>query len=491
MYRFGDGTPFPLRENFIETLVAAVDCCVALYQVEARIEEHEARVHEVRRRATEELRRLDALFGLIETALAPLAAHKDQRGRASVSEQAAARIYEGATTIIRNSRTSVTRKRETAEQEVVPPSVRDAVPVALGQFFAHHQLPHTRWQAHWRASGHEPASADLVAHATRGLEIEFRASPPPDSFWSRPIPMSELLKEEVTALVEGEKGRTRPVRIDPMVLTEVQVAPGREAMVLRESIKRPSGGLHVVLARPGEMGPLAVQLDKRDQNRGQPFYLDEASAGAIKGAWRALERELPSLVACRDEMAGAELGGHDVAELEHPAQLAETILLAMAPLVREMRMRSRVPGELILKRDLTVDRREEMFVPREALWNKLAELSPRHRQLFEAIGLSNEATTEFINRAASKAGRARAPVGTGPEHVIPPPELPTLESYGFERDPDLIDSRRPRAGSTGVRSAAPEPPTGEDGVSEVEVTSPRSEQTEVSVVSGIIEHASA
>lgn len=491
MYRFGDGTPFPLRENFIETLVAAVDCCVAVYQVQARIEEHEARVHEARRSAAEEMRRLDALAGLIETALAPLTAHKGDRARAGASEQAAARIYEGATTIIRNSRSTVARKRETAEQEVVPPSVRDALPVALGQFFGRHQLPHTRWQAHWRADGQAPASAELVGQATRELELAFRASPAADSFWGRPIPMSELFQGEVTAVIEGEKGRSRGLRLDPMVLTEVQVAPGREAVVLRESIKRPSPGLHIVMARPGEASPVAMQVDKREQARGQPFHLDDASAGAMKGAWRALERELPDLLASRDEMVAARLGDRDLPEVEHPAKLAETILLAIAPLVREMRMRSRVPGELILKRDLTVDRREEMFVPRQALWSKLSGLSPRHRQLFEAIGLSNEATTEFVSRVSHKAVRSRAPAGTGPEHVIPPPELPTLESYGFERDPDLIETGRPRAGSTGARPAVAEPSAGDEGVSEVEVTSPRSQETEVSVVSGIIEHATA
>src|SRR5262245_36541826 len=107
MYRFGDGTPFPLRENFIETLVAAVDCGVALYQIEAQVDEHENRVHDARRRATDEMRRLDALEQLVESALGPLVGHKDERtGR--VSEQAAVRILEAATTILRSSRSGVT-----------------------------------------------------------------------------------------------------------------------------------------------------------------------------------------------------------------------------------------------------------------------------------------------------------------------------------------------------------------------------------------------
>jgi hypothetical protein len=262
-------------------------------------------------------------------------------------------------------------------------------------------------------------------------------------------------------------------------------------MVLRESSKRPAGGLHILMPRPGEAGPLVVQLDKHDQSRGQPFYLDDASAGALLGAWRAIERELPDLLAARCELVQARLSGRDISELEHPGQLAELVLLAVAPLVREMRMRSRVPGELILKRDLAADRREEMFVPRQALWNKLSALSPRHRQLFEAIGLSNEATFEFVSRVSQKAGRARAraPLGTGPAPTQPvdQPELPTLESYGFERDPDLIESSRPREPAT----TQAEPTAADEGVSEVELTNPRGEDSEVSVVSGVIDRASA
>jgi len=266
-------------------------------------------------------------------------------------------------------------------------------------------------------------------------------------------------------------------------------------MVLRESTKRPGPGLHILMPRAGEAGPLVVQLDKRDQSRGQPFYLDPIGAAAVIGAWRAIERALPDLIAGRTELSAARLGGRAVSEIEHPAQVAEAILTSIAPLIREMRMRSRVPGELTLKRDLGPDRREEMFVPRQALWNRMSVLSPRHRQLFEAIGLSNEATFEFVSRVAPRAARTRtrAPVGTGPEKVaaVEPPELPTVESYGFESEPDLIESSRPRP-SPLVPPPADEGTSAEEGVSEVELTNPRGgDQSEVSVVSGIIERASA
>lgn len=490
MFRFGDGSPFPLRENFIETLVAAVDCCVAIYQAEARVDEHHARQREAQRQAAEELRRLESLHGIIEKAVAPLSAGKGQR--ASASAQAAARILEAAATIIKNSRSGVAKRRDTATHEVLSPSALEGVPAALAQFFVHHQLPRTEWHAHWRVDPEGEASAELIARATREIELLFRGKPAADSFWSRPVPMAELFGGPVTATVEAGKARARQIRLDPTTLTEVQVGPGREGMLLRESPRRGSAGYHILMPRTGEAAPLVVVLDKNDQSRGQPFYLDATSAAAVMGVWRGLEREVPSLVASRQELMAARLSGRDVSELEHPGQLAEAILMPLAPLVREMRMRSRVPGELILKRDLAADRREEMFVPRQVLWNKLSALSPRHRQLFEAIGLSNEVTREFVARVSQKSDRVR-------------PRAPLAEpsTDGFA---DLIDAPRDSARMPRTPPPPAPPPmrpsgdsttvetTGEEGVSEVELTNPRGEDaepevSEVSVVSGIIERA--
>jgi hypothetical protein len=475
MYRFGDGTPFPLRENFIETLVAAVDCCVALYQVEAKVEEHHARVRDAGRRAAEEMHRLDALQGLIDTALAPLMARQQRPG--SASEQAAARIAESVTGIIRNGRTSVTRKRDTASRQTIPPAVLEVVPAALGQFFHRHQLPHTEWHARWQAGAQEGAAAEITALATRHLELVFRASFA-GGFWSQPIPMADLFPGPVTAIIEGARGRARHIRLDPTLLTELQVAPGREALVLRETGKRPGPGFHILMPRPGERRTLVVALDKRDQSRGQPFYLDEASAVAVMGAWRALERELPALVAGREELVAARLNGRAVSELEHPAQLAEAILLSLAALVREIRVRSRVPGELILKRDLAAGRREEIFVPRQVLWNKLARLSPRHRQLFEAIGLGDEATKEYVLRVTKQQGA----VGGG---LAPAPERAGQDGQPG-RPAGTPLSHPAQAGAEEIA------PRGEDEepLSEVEVTNPRGEDTS-EVISGIIDRASA
>lgn len=401
MYRFGDGTPFPLAENFIETIVAAVDSCVAIFQRDAEAEAREERQRLTRRAAEDEMKRLDALKVLIETAVTPLLVKKDRPGRAS--QVAAQKIFEAANQIIRQSRLGIARRRDTVSMEVVPPP-DDAVVTALEGFFRNHALPRTEWRLRWSVDGGKVA-AEVGAQATRELDLSFDVAIPADSEWNHPMSVSALLHGMPIPSVVELRGKRRAMNLDTFAVTEVNVAPGRVALVLRESSKKASAGLHIVMPHSSDTAPLVVALDKHDQPKSQPFCLDEHGSAGIHALWAAIEARIPALLAARSALVSARLGGQEVGELAHPAVLAEAILMALAPLLREMRMRSMVPGELILKRDLGGDRREEMFVPRRVLLQKIASLPPRYRQVFEAVGLSEEATSDFVTRI----GRRPAP----------------------------------------------------------------------------------
>jgi len=394
MYRFGDGTPFPLVENFIETIVAAVDCCVAIFHRDSEAEAREERQRLSRRAADDELKRLDALKVLIETAVTPLLHKKDRPGRAS--QVAAQKIYDAASQIIRQSRLGVSRRRDTVSMEIAPPP-DEAVVAALEQFFRSHALPRTEWRLRWSA-GDGKASADVGAQATRELDLAFDVAIPADSEWAHPLSVSTLLHGVPIPSVVELRGKRRTMNLDTFTVTEVHVAPGRVAMVLRESSKKASAGLHIVMPHSSDTAPLVVALDKHDQPKSQPFCLDEQGSVGIHALWAAIEARIPALLAARSNLVSARLGGQEVGDLAHPAVLAEAILMALAPLLREMRMRSMVPGELILKRHLGGDRREELFVPRRVLLAKIATLGPRHRQVFEAVGLSEEGTSDFVTR---------------------------------------------------------------------------------------------
>jgi hypothetical protein len=81
----------------------------------------------------------------------------------------------------------------------------------------------------------------------------------------------------------------------------------------------------------------------------------------------------------------------------------------------EISRRSGAPGELVLRRDVGDGRREEMYVTKAELWQKLLVLPPERRVAFAALGLSEPA----------------APASEPFSHVAPVPNrqsLPALEA---------------------------------------------------------------
>jgi len=171
--------------------------------------------------------------------------------------------------------------------------------------------------------------------------------------------------------------------------------------------------------------------------------------------WETIEGELRELIGHRNRLVWARLDDTDAEDLERPGELAENLLMALAPIIREIRVRSRVPGELVLKRDLSNGRREELFVPRKELESKYASLSYEYRACFNAVGLGSEATQEFVQRlpqrtkkqarSAPKAKvkaqpQAQPQPQPQPQAQAPPPPGDGEEDPGFDARPTVLSN---------------------------------------------------
>src|SRR5262249_7384257 len=71
MYRYGDGTPFPLEENFIETITSAVEACTNAFMPLTELDGRRERARAGRAEADRELTRLGELDKTLNGALAP------------------------------------------------------------------------------------------------------------------------------------------------------------------------------------------------------------------------------------------------------------------------------------------------------------------------------------------------------------------------------------------------------------------------------------
>ena len=171
-YLFGDATPFPLDENFVETLTVLTDACVALFRADVAAESRRVKAEAARKVAADELVKLDSLEQWVNDAVRSMLPANPKT--ASESENAAVRIVKSAEAVLKQSRGSIAKKRDAAVRVALgyklPNSVRDPVE----RFLLKYQLPNTRWSLHWKG-GHrqQRPSGEVRAAAPHGITAEF------------------------------------------------------------------------------------------------------------------------------------------------------------------------------------------------------------------------------------------------------------------------------------------------------------------------------
>jgi hypothetical protein len=400
-YRYGDATPFPLEHNFIDTLCASVDACVAIFHCDTAAADRRARIANLDREMEDELRRLAVLEKAIDAAVAPMGPGDGKSARPY--QQAALRIVEGAHGTVRAARAALGKRRETLLRSIQTDEIEQKLLEAMAALLLDFELPKTDWTIRWVASQEPttPANGSARSVSTCGIAASFDLTP--TGIWAQPVAVAAI-EPKLELEVEAKGGMLRPgmrTRREPLhkfVITAVEVSPEREAFVLRRHASKPSEGYRVVMRSGEQQTPVVQPLDANGKENGHLLSPSGEAAEGLDRLWAGIEAAMRELCRTRTYMTGAWLGELELGMVSDPGSIAEAILGTMAPFVREMRLRSRVPGELVLKRDLGDGRREELFVPRRELERKFSTLTFAQRACFEAIGLGGESTKEFVTR---------------------------------------------------------------------------------------------
>lgn len=411
MLSFGDSTPFPLRTNFLDTLTAAVETCTSLFKAECLIEEADRVVHHAKNIASAELTRLDNLEQLLLGALT-----KNKGAEHLVTSKAATSIANSGHTLLLQARQDVTNQRDAAIRSALALGTKKKVTSILSRFWLTSELPHSQWSFRWRLNDNG-MRAELRASAA-SLCANFVARPS-TGLWSAPIAVASLVPDlniSIPMWTRRCKGtETKPESLMNYLITEIDSSRCRQRFVLR----RPKAK-HAVLINLGESNqphPTISLIDEQYDVVGTPHQLAAHEVEALAKLWTLVHEHQDELISDRSELTSVSIDNRNVVTIERPAEIAEHILASMAPLVREIRMRSRVPGELILKRSVSRDRREELFLARESLHSKYSGLPERHQQVFDAMGLGNESTREFVTHLSERVHSSR-PKSVRPKRVL-------------------------------------------------------------------------
>jgi len=192
----------------------------------------------------------------------------------------------------------------------------------------------------------------------------------------------------------------------------------------------------------GEGDPVGLVRVDEQQKREESFDAQEADVPKLRALRDKVGAAVSELARHRTKLAEAKLDGESLQSHSKPMLLVERLVAVLAPEAREIAARSQSPGELVLRRSLGGDRREEIFLSRQDLKLKLEPLDPRNRKLFDSL---------FLEGSVS------------PSRSEPPPPPPPRTATPLFGMAPLIASPKPIANGSMAKTLDHPPPAGVTG----------------------------
>jgi hypothetical protein len=220
----------------------------------------------------------------------------------------------------------------------------------------------------------------------------FTLSPDP---YRVPIRVDQLSEGVIVHMLKkGVFGKAKPAPIDLGKYVMVAFERGTSQMVvtLKENANKPAPGLRFAVADGGATWTSMTVAGDAD---GEANPLDSEDVGPIRQLVDRANAALKDLIN-RRSLVELSLSGKSISDLEEPRIVPLELLNQLTPLARSLRERSRMSGELVLKRDIGDGRREELFVPRSTLAQQFMRLPAEYRRPFEDMGITAEETQPAI-----------------------------------------------------------------------------------------------
>jgi hypothetical protein len=393
-YLHGDSSPFPVNENFLETLCAATDACVGVFQADLAVEKARSVKVSSDLAVAAEVERVERLHRAVLRALAPHGPSEEQADAANATEAAALKIAELTRGALDDTRVSIERWRERAVATALA-AVPDVTKI-VAAFLVKHSLPATHWTFEWHAPTRTaPGRAVVHSMTDAGLDASFEVALPSGHLWSTAVKGSVVEPTMTIPLLKKgwfNKSKLAKERLDRLFITDVRHAADATTITLRKSRRDPSPGIELTVRSDAAPGVSAVRIDPAGSPIDERATLTGDAALVVQRLWERVEATLSDVVYYRKRMLSATLDGIALAKLEQPGDIGTAIIRSVAPIVAGMLRHSRSRGELTLKRDLGDGRREELFIAHEQVTRRWDNLPPQYQARFDIFDLEDGRT---------------------------------------------------------------------------------------------------
>jgi hypothetical protein len=385
-FLYGDSTPSPLTSNFLEFLRDAIDFGVYALHVDDEIAAIGERSLVTSRAADEEIARLQELGRAVAAAIdgAPKGAAESETTRLAAHLKAtSAEAYTVAVTSVRE-KLEVQRAALAAEEA----TQRDAFFGALEGLLLPHSPPSSVVSVRIERGPDRTYSAWRLGETKFGMKWRVELGIPSGHAFAADAPMERLGgRIEVHAPEQAgwlkKEVKLKAQRLDRLLLTEVVDDGHTVTLKLRNDAAGTHGLDFEVDPKAGTVTATRAGADS-DPSAGT-FDLPAEDVAGLVGFAEQVRKATGELTPTR--LAEALLGDAELKDEPTYGPLVGQLVTLMAPIVQEVSRHSLTSTELVLRRLISSERREEIFVAKSTLREKFMPLRPELRTLFGRLGL--------------------------------------------------------------------------------------------------------
>jgi hypothetical protein len=417
---YGDSTPFPYDIDCIDLLRHSVDCCVQLLSAEHAIAMTRERSRHLARVQDSEKSELAAIWDAVQKVLntSTVSSERSARSLSRVGEAARAALDDELAAIEREVGKEVSHERAIIERAI------ETTCRAVETLLLKHDVPETALGMRLTA-GEEAYSAEVTVQTPFGLDAVLTLGIPAGHEWSRLRRVSDLTPGMEVRLPQesgwlSKRVELLPVKLDRLFVSSVTLSEAQAVIQLRRT---PTSGEGFQLRIALEESPrvlLTAVPESGIMDSEPPLPLEGEDRISVLTLWSRISESTANLPARRQSLIAAHFEGVSLTTLEAPASIARRLVALLAPIVQEIGRRSGAPGELVIRRDLGQGRREEVYITRAELEQKILVLPPETREVFEPLGLSAP--------PASRPARPSAPLARLEASAPASPEPRALEA---------------------------------------------------------------
>jgi hypothetical protein len=392
-YLFGDSSgPFPLQYQFLDALERFVSNAAKAVVLDSEIQALQRANREVGAARGAALAQLEAAK---DTSLRTLASHVTA-DTAEPTKEFVQKMSDYAAHLVDEIRESARAlsEREVAQMNAEIGRRRAEIRSALEAFLLVMRIPHDQVAVTHRLRDGRNEMAASFYHP-EAIETQFQLAASRVGGWQGPRKVGEVAQGIELPVGVKRSWLKRGVQhemaiLDDYVISAFELDEDSAEITLRRRVSDPDS-LQFRIRREGEELAAEVHYPGDPEAEGVATTLDATAIGLLERLWKQLRASCDEVLMSRERLLQLSVDGEDVVEKDRVVPLVRAMVKLVAPTVVAIAKHSPNPDELSLKAengDKTGGRREELYLRKAALWEKIEPLGSEERSLFEPLPIA-------------------------------------------------------------------------------------------------------